>query len=373
MGKGFHFDKDDLDFMKDVMEHSDGSERKIGDFVIRNDYGANLYYEGNGGDVIIPEEVGSAGRSFTFKSERANNIRSLEYPSCIECIWADEIVPMRNSLEKIVFHEGLGRILGAGAFANFMKLKDVKLPKSLCYLGSNAFKNTPWYKEHVEIVDGCHYIERFLVSSDKDIVNANVREGTVMICGHAFRDRESLLSVELPDTVRTLGEQAFCGCRKLKKISLPSSVEVIENSCFTGCVSMEFFEALNPNIEVAPSILGSKTSDYIYYPKYAYIPTTIEDDAFQKDSVKKLIFAYCYLTSRERYSPEKQAINDKIVKKMKSKLLELIIEQKNEIALTNIVSLVIKGNGFNNLIKLEEEKGNAAGVEFLKKWKDKES
>ena len=142
MGKGFHFDKDDLDFMKDVMEHSDGSERKIGDFVIRNDYGANLYYEGNGGDVIIPEEVGSAGLSFTFKSERANNIRSLEYPSCIECIWADEIVPMRNTLEKVVFHEGLDRILGAGAFANFMKLKDVKLPKSLCYLGSNAFKNT---------------------------------------------------------------------------------------------------------------------------------------------------------------------------------------------------------------------------------------
>ena len=89
MGKGFHFDKDDLDFMKDVMEHSDGSERKIGDFVIRNDYGANLYYEGNGGDVRLAKETIDAIREVEKKAEEAEKKAKASAKEIVEKAKAD--------------------------------------------------------------------------------------------------------------------------------------------------------------------------------------------------------------------------------------------------------------------------------------------
>ena len=61
-------DKHDLEAARYIMENSDGSEKRIGDFIIRHDYGANVYYEGSGGDVTIPEEVGDANLWHTFEN-----------------------------------------------------------------------------------------------------------------------------------------------------------------------------------------------------------------------------------------------------------------------------------------------------------------
>ena len=54
-------DEKQNEILPDIMENSDGTEKRIGDFVIRHDYGANVYYEGSGGDVEIPEEAGELG------------------------------------------------------------------------------------------------------------------------------------------------------------------------------------------------------------------------------------------------------------------------------------------------------------------------
>ena len=355
-------------FVKDIMENSDGSEKRIGDFVIKHDFGANVYYVGSGGDVIIPEEIGNASLMHAFANARG--IRSLQYPSCIKRFWSEESKPghfgSTKTLERLVFSEGLERIEGSGCFAECKNLKDVVLPDSLEYLGSSAFKNTPWYKQSVEVVEGCHYLGRFLISSDKEIVHANVREGTVMICDYAFKSRKSLISVSFPDTLKTIGEQAFNGCVELKEVRLPKSVQMVEGSCFSGCASLSYFEALNPDGIISSNVFGSKLSAQIYYPEYVYIPRPIVGEG-----IEKMILGYCYLTSRERFSPEFQAVNDAIVKKNKTKLLNFVMESGNVVALQNIAPIALTKNNIIDVIEASKKFNNTEITAFLMDWKEK--
>jgi hypothetical protein len=68
----------ELDFIREIAENSDGSETRIGDFVIRRDYGIDCVYDGPGGEVLIPEEIGSLDLSDTFKDVK--NITGLVFP-----------------------------------------------------------------------------------------------------------------------------------------------------------------------------------------------------------------------------------------------------------------------------------------------------
>ena len=52
----------------------------------------------------------------------------------------------------------------------------------------------------------------------------------------AFRDCESLTSIEIPYGVKEIGNDAFTGCDNLQAIVLPNSVTKIGESAFSGCI-----------------------------------------------------------------------------------------------------------------------------------------
>ena len=352
------------EFVQSITQNSDGSETRIGDFVIRNDYGSHAYYVGPGGDVVIPDEVGKVDLDFAF--ENSKNITSLRIPGTVKRLSNSFKFGSKGTIEKLVFEEGLNTIYGGSFFANCKMLKEIVLPRSLEYLGAGAFKKTPWYEQNVEIVDGCHYLGKFLVDSDKTIDHAAVRAGTVMICANAFRGRTELVSASIPDSVHILGQMAFCGCISLEEIQLPESVKIVEDSCFTNCPSLRSFEVLNTNVEFSHNALGSKMSEALYYPDYAYIPIEIPGSG-----VEKLLFAHCYLTSRERFSPEMQAINDAVVKKNKSKLLELVMETGNLAALRAIAPIALNATNIDSKVEAAQRKGATEVTAFLLDWSGK--
>ena len=57
-----------------------------------------------------------------------------------------------------------------------------------------------------------------------------------------------LTSIELPETITTIGGNAFGGCENLSSINLPASVTQIEKQAFLNCRSLASFtcKALNP-------------------------------------------------------------------------------------------------------------------------------
>lgn len=50
----------------------------------------------------------------------------------------------------------------------------------------------------------------------------------------AFNSCDSLTSIKLPSTLKTIGVLAFQLCTELKEIRIPASVEVLESACFIG-------------------------------------------------------------------------------------------------------------------------------------------
>ena len=85
--------------------------------------------------------------------------------------------------------------------------------------------------------DGAH-----ITDCDPEAINleipATVEDVPVVaIEKYAFRD-SALESVVIPDTVTTIGDEAFYGCGKLKEIQLPASVTSLGNRVFAQCTSL---------------------------------------------------------------------------------------------------------------------------------------
>ena len=55
----------------------------------------------------------------------------------------------------------------------------------------------------------------------------------------AFAENETIESVNLPNGIEEIEEQAFLGCKRLKRISLPESIEDIEEAAFAYCEALD--------------------------------------------------------------------------------------------------------------------------------------
>lgn len=69
-----------------------------------------------------------------------------------------------------------------------------------------------------------------------------------------------LENIEIPDTVRTIGSQAFWSYKKLKKLEIPSSVENVSALVFANCSSLKEIYFYSKNITI--DIYSYKKSGY---------------------------------------------------------------------------------------------------------------
>ena len=72
----------------------------------------------------------------------------------------------------------------------------------------------------------------------QSLTRINIPDSMTSIGDNAFRNCESLTCINLPDSVTSIGNSAFCGCESLTCINIPDSVTSIGNSAFCGCESL---------------------------------------------------------------------------------------------------------------------------------------
>lgn len=65
-----------------------------------------------------------------------------------------------------------------------------------------------------------------------------VNEQTTEIYGHAFLDCSNLKSIQIPNTVTTIGYGAFKSCTGLTEIVLPENLNIVEDFLFSYCTSL---------------------------------------------------------------------------------------------------------------------------------------
>jgi hypothetical protein len=72
----------------------------------------------------------------------------------------------------------------------------------------------------------------------KFIGNVKIADGFTEIEGFCFDGFGSIKTVQLPESLHTIGEYAFSECKRLREIDLPYSLRTIKKSAFSSCGSL---------------------------------------------------------------------------------------------------------------------------------------
>ena len=249
--------------------------------------GELLGYYGNGGDIKIPDTVTViAGEAFL----NNDNVTSVTIPGSVQVIGYHAFDGC-TELERIIFEDptdGADMIIRLSAFANCPKLTECEIPAVATYVTANVFKGCtsmekitvhpqnpyyftdengvmfgPWVDEGVpqyddpnltltaypsgreggysipEQVNG-RTVNRIWASAfncAEKLTDIDIPETVKIIGGNAF-EKTGLTDVTVPDTVEKLDSGAFEDCTKLTHVKLPKGMTSISHSLFKGCTSL---------------------------------------------------------------------------------------------------------------------------------------
>ena len=200
-------------------------------------------------EIEIPSSVSTIGAE-AFRG--CEGLRSIELPDAVTEI-AEGLFNGCWRLRKVRFGSNVTTI-GEGAFKDCEFLQHLPLPNSVRQIERSAFENCknlvdlgkPSSLEYVGLYaldntamllmqDGPVYVGNALCGfsgSMPDHACLEVREGTTTVAEAALRGYGHLESIIFPESLKTIGYEAFNECRNLKNIHLPKSLKLIEDGAF---------------------------------------------------------------------------------------------------------------------------------------------
>jgi len=180
--------------------------------------------------ITFPKSLKHMGKHVL---KNAKLIEEIDIPACCEAIEEDEFKDFKN-LKKLTLHEGLKRI-GKYAFFNDEKLTSLVLPTTLEEIGISAFIGCP-----LELLDFNGLANAKLMensfSAAKRLVVKGLGKKTV---DHLFSRCEDTEEIVLPETIETLAEFTFDGCKKLNKVNHLPHLKRICSFAFDGCTDIK--------------------------------------------------------------------------------------------------------------------------------------
>lgn len=127
------------------------------------------------------------------------------------------------------------REIGEYAFRKCSSLANIKVPSTVTKVGLTAFGETAWMNAQPAgfVVVGDGVLVRY-TGTDADVIIPD----TVKHIANAFYYNSSVKTITVSESVKTIGQYAFCACGKLTKISLSSSVSEIAPDAIYQCGSL---------------------------------------------------------------------------------------------------------------------------------------
>ena len=154
--------------------------------------------------------------------------------------------------------------IGANAFSNCNRLKEINIPSSVTSIGYGAFR-------------GC-----------TNLVDINIPEGVTSIEGCTFQNCIGLKTIILPNSITSIGEKAFYRCRGLHTITLPDKITNIGYEAFMDCFLLDTLITLSENPPTLDDEVFLPNSDMVVFvPKGC--ETTYQNAEGWKDFEIKII------------------------------------------------------------------------------------
>lgn len=148
-----------------------------------------------------------------------------------------------------------GYTSSGGVFRTWGSVVEIKLPKTIKHIGSNAFMDC-YDLERITIPQGVPYIGDKAFWCCESLVDVSMPESITSIGRRAFAQCSSLVNVNIPSSVEYIDEYAFEQCHSLVNVNIPSSVEEIGEYAFYKCYSLSVI-----NIPESVSYIGTSAFD----------------------------------------------------------------------------------------------------------------
>ena len=251
-----------------------------------------FYYRENLEEIILPESLEILGDSALEGATALKElvlpagVHTLEYDSLYNCKSMTTLTMSENLSEGSVNNNMLG---SCNALTTIIVPAGVQfVPENFAQHGSvTEFVveegNSKYFSQDGVLYGYDEEGRQILISypKAKEGTTYTVLEGTVEIGQDAFRSRESIEEIILPEGLEVIGQNGFTYCKALRKMGLPASVTTIGYDAFYGCSSLTEF-TLSENLtkeNVNNSILGGcgqLTTLYVpvaaaYVPDSAYV------------------------------------------------------------------------------------------------------
>ena len=168
-------------------------------------------------------------------------------------------------------------------FSGCKNLVDISISNDVNSIGTDAFWGTAWYDNQPE---GLVYIGKMLYDYKGEMpanTSIKIEKGTIGIACSAFVNCNNLVSIEIPNSVTSIGGMrtarygslnygpfsygAFHGCTGLTSIIIPNSVTYIGAETFEGCSGLMDVYCISETIP--------ETSNYAFGYQGEYISNAI--------------------------------------------------------------------------------------------------
>lgn len=146
------------------------------------------------------------------------------------------------------------RIIADNAFEDFDIITNVFIPNSLTHIGNKAFcycnkLTNVLMGDSVEYVGesafyGCYNLTSVRVSdvgSWCKILFETPEANPLYYAGHLYLDTEEIIKLNIPNTVKSIGDNAFVNCSNVTEVSVGCNVEYIGQEAFAGCSGVTQF------------------------------------------------------------------------------------------------------------------------------------
>ena len=208
---------------------------------IINDFGDLLNVNLNGeNDIRVPNGV---ARIMPHAFGGCNELTSVIIPNSVIVIENAAFADCLN-LTNVTIGTGVERIED-GAFSRCSHLTRVMIPDSVTYIGNGAFDDCEALTTfHVgegnlayKVVSGMLLTRdgTTLVAVPGGLTEASIPNSVTSIRDCAFSGCRKLTSLTIPDKVTRIGAAAFSGCSNLTNAVIPASVTHIGDKAFAGC------------------------------------------------------------------------------------------------------------------------------------------